>query len=354
MKQHMTQRMQRMSSASHPTDDPSHAFQNTASQNTMSQNSTQTSIQQDIQRLIHQLNQLILDKPNTVKLSVVCLLANGHLLLQDLPGMGKTTLAHGLAQLFGLSFNRVQFTNDMLPADILGMSLYNQDEHAFEFRKGAIFSQLLLADEINRSSPKTQSALLEAMEERQVTHDGTTYALPEPFFVIATQNPTQQSGVYPLPESQLDRFLMCLSLGYPSATAEKELLQGTDRRQLLTQLESVLDTNRIQQAQAMIKQLYMADVVVDYLLRLVQKSRESQEHIGLSPRGMLALKAAAQAHAFVSGYQEVTPSDVQAVFSAVVNHRLGQPFMPFHHLGGLTKKQPATIAERILQSVAVL
>lgn len=345
-----------------PTSHPAHtsqnnAFQNNAFQNNMqssTQQGTPKSIQQDVQHLIQQLNQLILDKPTTVKLSVVCLLANGHLLLQDLPGMGKTTLAHGLAQLFGLSFNRVQFTNDMLPADILGMSLYNQDEHAFEFRKGPIFSQLLLADEINRSSPKTQSALLEAMEERQVTHDGTTYALPEPFFVIATQNPAQQAGVYPLPESQLDRFLMCLSLGYPSAAAEKELLQGTDRRQLLTQLQAVLDINRIQQAQAMVKNVYMADVVVDYLLRLVQKSRESQEHIGLSPRGMLALKAAAQAHAFVSGYQEVTPSDVQAVFAATADHRLGQPFVPFNHLGGSDGQRPATIAERILQSVPVL
>lgn len=314
-------------------------------------NAQYADIQQDIARLIQALNQLILDKPNTVKLSVVCLLANGHLLLQDLPGMGKTTLAHGLAQLFGLSFNRVQFTNDMLPADILGMSLYNQDKHAFEFRKGPIFSQLLLADEINRSSPKTQSALLESMEERQVTHDGTTYALPEPFFVIATQNPAQQAGVYPLPESQLDRFLMCLSLGYPSVAAEKELLQGVDRRQLLTQLQAVLNTNRIQQAQALVKNMYMADVVVDYLLRLVQKSRESQEHIGLSPRGMLALKAAAQAHAFVSGYQEVTPADVQAVFAATADHRLGQPFVPFNHMG---RQQPETIAERILQSVPVL
>ncbi|MDO5768493.1 MAG: AAA family ATPase, partial [Psychrobacter sp.] len=179
-----------------------------------------------INELLDQLNQVVLDKPQVVKLSMVCLLANGHLLLQDLPGMGKTTLAHALAQLLGLEFNRVQFTNDMLPADILGMSLYNQVTMQFDFRRGPIFTQILLADEINRSSPKTQSALLEAMEERQVTQDTQTYALPEPFFVIATQNPAQQVGVYPLPESQLDRFLMCLSLGYPSAAAERALLKG--------------------------------------------------------------------------------------------------------------------------------
>lgn len=306
---------------------------------------------QRIQKMLQILNQVVLDKPHTIKLALTCVLANGHLLLQDLPGMGKTTLAHTLAKLLGLHFKRIQFTNDMLPADILGMSIYNQAEHQFEFRKGAIFTQLLLADEINRSSPKTQSALLEAMEERQVTQDSHTYRLPEPFFVIATQNPTQQSGVYPLPESQLDRFLMCLSLGYPSKKAEYTLLKGEDRRHLLKKVPALMNTKLIHQAQHEVKQVYIADVVLDYLLRLVTKSRESQDYHGLSPRGVLALKHAAQAHAYVSGQKEVSPEDIQAVFSAVADHRLGQRFIPFHHLGG---QQQTTIAQKILNNVPVV
>lgn len=304
-----------------------------------------------IQQLLATMNQVILDKPQVVKLALTCIFANGHLLLQDLPGMGKTTLAHTLAQLLGLQFNRVQFTNDMLPADILGMAIYNQAEHQFEFRRGPIFTQLLLADEINRSSPKTQSALLESMEERQVSQDGHSYPLPEPFFVIATQNPTQQAGVYPLPESQLDRFLLCLSLGYPSATAERELLMGQDRRQMYQALDAIMSTDEVQTAQQQVQQVHVADVVIDYLQRLVAKTRESQEHHGLSPRGVLALKRAAQAHAYVSGFAEVTPEDVQAVFAAVADHRLGQRFVPFHHLAG---QQQQTTAQRILQAVPVL
>ena len=209
--------------------------------------------QQKIAQLMAQLNQIVLDKPQVVKLALSGILAGGHLLLQDLPGMGKTTLAQGLAKLLGLSFSRVQFTNDMLPADILGMSIYDQSKLRFEFRPGPIFTQLLLADEINRSSPKTQSALLEAMEERQVTQDGQTYPLPQPFFVIATQNPLQQAGVYPLPESQLDRFLLCVSLGYPSPMAERELLKGQDRRELLKDLDTVLDTEAVLVAQQGVK-----------------------------------------------------------------------------------------------------
>ena len=286
-----------------------------------------------------------------VKLAVACLLANGHLLLQDLPGMGKTTLAHAIANHLGLSFNRVQFTSDMLPADILGISLYKTDTGTFEFKPGPIFCQLLLADEINRSSPKTQSALLEAMEERQVSQDGVTRKLPEPFFVIATQNPTQQSGVFILPESQLDRFLMCLSLGYPSVNAERELLLGKDRRQMLSQITPMLDTQSLQQAQAQAKDVYIADVVIDYLQRLVAKTRESRDYHGLSTRGVLALKQAAQAFAYLGGYNEVTPEDIQAVFAAVVDHRLGQAFIPFNHLGG---EQPQSIATQLLRQVPVL
>jgi MoxR-like ATPase len=310
-----------------------------------------TANQQKIMQLMIQLNQIVLDKPQVVKLALSGILAGGHLLLQDLPGMGKTTLAQGLAQLLGLSFSRVQFTNDMLPADILGMSIYDQSKLKFEFRPGPIFTQLLLADEINRSSPKTQSALLEAMEERQVTQDGQTYRLPQPFFVIATQNPLQQAGVYPLPESQLDRFLLCLSLGYPSPAAERELLKGQDRRELLKDLDAVLDTEAVLLAQEGVKQVYVADVVLDYLQRLVAKTRASQEYHGLSPRGVLSLQRAAQAHAYVSGHMEMTPEDVQAVFAAVTDHRLGQRFVPAHVTGGLMTK---TIAQRILAEVPVV
>lgn len=308
-------------------------------------------LQQRLQAMLVSINEIVLDKPEVVKLAVACLLANGHLLLQDLPGMGKTTLAHAIANHLGLSFNRVQFTSDMLPADILGISLYKTDTGTFEFKPGPIFCQLLLADEINRSSPKTQSALLEAMEERQVSQDGVTRKLPEPFFVIATQNPTQQSGVFILPESQLDRFLMCLSLGYPSVNAERELLLGKDRRQMLSKITPMLDTQSLQQAQAQAKDVYMADVVIDYLQRLVAKTRESRDYHGLSTRGVLALKQAAQAFAYLGGYNEVTPEDIQAVFAAVVDHRLGQAFIPFNHLGG---EQPQSIATQLLRQVPVL
>ena len=304
-----------------------------------------------LSQLLERLNQVILDKPQVVKLAVVCLLAEGHLLLQDLPGMGKTTLSHALAKLLGLDFNRVQFTNDMLPADILGMNIYNQSNMQFNFRKGPIFTQILLADEINRSSPKTQSALLEAMEEHQVTQDSHSYALPEPFFVIATQNPAQQVGVYPLPESQLDRFLMCLSLGYPSAAAERALLKGEDRRRYLASLDHVMSAEELRETQASVRQVYVADVVIDYLQRLVAKTRSSQDYHGLSPRGVLSLQRAAQAHAFISGHDEMTPEDIQAVFAAVADHRLGQRFIPFHHLGGQSQN---TIAQQILADVPVM
>ena len=307
--------------------------------------------QQKIAQLMAQLNQIVLDKPQVVKLALSGILAGGHLLLQDLPGMGKTTLAQGLAQLLGLSFSRVQFTNDMLPADILGMSIYDQKKQQFEFRAGPIFTQLLLADEINRSSPKTQSALLEAMEERQVTQDGQSYPLPKPFFVIATQNPLQQAGVYPLPESQLDRFLLCLSLGYPSPAAERALLKGQDRRELLNNMDAVLDTEAVLLAQQGVKQVYIADVVLDYLQRLVAKTRASHEYHGLSPRGVLSLQRAAQAYAYVSGHMEMTPEDIQAVFAAVTDHRLGQRFVPAHVTGG---QSTPTIAQRILAEVAVI
>ncbi|WP_169392050.1 MULTISPECIES: MoxR family ATPase [Psychrobacter] len=313
------------------------------------QNGSQSRNQQDIARLLAQMNEVILDKPQVIKLALSCILAGGHLLLQDLPGMGKTTLAQGLAQLLGLSFNRIQFTNDMLPADILGISIFDPSSATMSFRQGPIFTQLLLADEINRSSPKTQSALLEAMEERQVSQDGQTFALPSPFFVIATQNPLQQAGVYPLPESQLDRFLMCLSLGFPSPNAERALLRGQDRRELLSKLEAVMNHEAIREAQQQIQQVFVADVVLDYLQRLVAKTRSSLDYHGLSPRGVIALQRAAQAFAYVSGQSEVTPEDIQAVFAAVADHRLGQRFIP-DYVGGVKE---ASFAKRILADVPV-
>ena len=307
-------------------------------------------IQPKINQLLDIINQIVLDKQHAVKLAVSCLLADGHLLLQDLPGMGKTTLAHTLAVLFGMDFSRVQFTNDMLPADILGMMVYDQTRQEFYFRQGAVFTQLLLADEINRSSPKTQSALLEAMKEKQITQDGKSYLLPKPFFVIATQNPAQQAGVYPLPESQLDRFLMCVSLGYPSPKAERELLEGKDRRAMVAGLSPILTAQEVLAAQQEVRDMYIAPVVLDYIQALVAKSRASQEYHGLSPRGVLNLKRACQAYAYVSGQNNVAIDDVQAVFSAVADHRLGQRFIPFHHLGGAT---PNTFAEQIITQVAV-
>lgn len=317
--------------------------------------------QPKLAQLLASINQIVLDKPHVVKLSIACLLANGHLLLQDLPGMGKTTLAHAIASHLGLAFNRVQFTSDMLPGDILGMSLYKTDTGTFEFKPGPIFCQLLLADEINRSSPKTQSALLEAMEERQVSQDGVTRKLPQPFFVIATQNPTQQFGVFPLPESQLDRFLMCLSLGYPSHNAERELLLGKDRRAMLQQVTPMLTARELAYAQHQVRQVFLSPTVVDYLQRLVDKTRQSREYHGLSTRGVLALKQASQAFAYLGGFNEVTPEDVQAVFPAVVNHRLGQGFIPFTHLGGETQTMGGglglsdnSLAGQILRQVAVL
>ncbi len=336
----------------HPYDLSTHANSDYQSEpDTKTNDAHYTSNQRQIAQLLAQLNRVVLDKPQVVKLALSCVLAGGHLLLQDLPGMGKTTLAQGLAQLLGLSFNRVQFTNDMLPADILGMNIYDQAKQSFEFRKGPIFTQLLLADEINRSSPKTQSALLEAMEERQVTQDGQTYRLAPPFFVIATQNPMQQVGVYPLPESQLDRFLMCLSLGYPSPMAERALLQGQDRRELLASLDAVLDTQAVLLAQRGVQHVYVAEVVLDYLQRLVAKTRISQEYHGLSPRGVLSLQRAAQAYAYVSGQQEVTPEDIQAVFAAVSDHRLGQRFIP-SHAGSV--QAPQSLAQRIMAEVSVV
>jgi MoxR-like ATPase len=276
-----------------------------------------------VQPVITALGAVILGKNQQLKLSLACLLAKGHLLIEDLPGMGKTTLAEALARTLGLSYQRLQFTSDMLPADIIGVSIFNPAEQQFSFRAGPIFTQVLLADEINRTSPKTQSALLEAMEEGQVTIDGQTRQLPKPFFVIATQNPSSQMGTFPLPESQLDRFLMRIQLGYPDPRAERELLTGTDRRIILSTLQSIADADRLTVWQQQIDKIHLSDAVLDYLQRLVTHTRQSRDFVhGLSPRGLLALKRATQAWAFIEGRNYAIPEDIQAVLPSVAEHRL--------------------------------
>ena len=269
------------------------------------------------------LGGIVLGKDAEISLSLACLFARGHLLIEDLPGLGKTILAQSLARVLGLSFQRVQFTSDLLPADIVGVSVFHQDSGQFQFQKGPIFAELVLADEVNRATPKAQSALLEAMEERQVSVDGTTHELPSPYFVVATQNPSDQIGTFPLPESQLDRFLMRLELGYPNEDSERALLIGADRRQLLTEIEPSLNPDILRELQKAAARVHMTDPLVDYIQALVRFTRESPEiEIGLSPRGSLALVAAARAHAFIENHSGVFPDDVQAVFVAVAGHRL--------------------------------
>lgn len=273
--------------------------------------------------LIETANSVILGKPRQIRLAICCLLARGHLLIEDVPGVGKTTLAHTLANLLGLKYQRIQFTSDLLPADIVGSSIFDGKNHTFQFQPGPIFHQMILADEINRSTPKAQSALLEAMEEHQVTVDGETRALPEPFFVIATQNPLYQIGTFPLPESQLDRFLMCISLGYPDSRSERVLLKGEERSVLLEKLPVCLPADELRTLQEEVKTVHVADPLLDYLQALIGYSRESGHYeCGLSPRAGLALLHAARAWAFIDEREAVLPEDVQAVLAPVCGHRL--------------------------------
>ncbi len=285
-----------------------------------------TSVQQSVKALqeaLQVLNGVVLGKPDQVRLAVCCLLAGGHLLIEDLPGMGKTTLSHALGKVLGLDYQRVQFTSDMLPADVLGSQVFRREDNSFSFVKGPVFTQLLLADEINRSTPKTQSALLEAMEERQVSIDGQTYPLPEPFFVIATQNPSSQSGTYPLPESQLDRFLMRLSLGYPSAEAERRILQGENGRAKLDSLSAIVSSEDLEKLRQMVTEVKASEAILDYLQRLIDYSRQQSESgAGLSPRAGLGLLQAARASAFIDGRRHVIPEDIQLVTMPVAAHRL--------------------------------
>jgi len=274
-------------------------------------------------QLITHLDQVILGKRHELRLAICCMMARGHLLLEDLPGMGKTTFSQGLARALGLSHNRVQFTSDILPADITGAMMYEQHRGEFRFHRGPIFCQVLLADELNRATPKAQSALLQAMEENQISHDGENHPLPEPFFVIATQNPSHQSGTYPLPESQLDRFLMRLSLGYPDTGAERILLRGESGRTALKSLGELLDADEFMGLQATVPKIYLSESLLDYAQRLIAASRDPNYcDLGLSPRGAMYLVRAAQAWAAMTGRDHVLPEDLQSVFVAVAGHRL--------------------------------
>lgn len=280
-------------------------------------------MQNAINQLLDSANQIILGKQRQLRLAVCCLLSRGHLLIEDMPGVGKTTLAHTLAKLLGLNYQRIQFTSDILPADILGASVFDAQNHVFKFHAGPIFNQMILADEINRSTPKAQSALLEAMEERQATIEGNTYELPQPFFVIATQNPSHQIGTFPLPESQLDRFLMRLELGYPDHDAERALLTGQSRHNLIESLPVQLPSEQLLRMQQAVAQVYASPALLDYLQAIIAYTRESADyHCGLSPRAGLALLTAAKAWAFMDRRDAVIPEDVQTVLAAVAGHRL--------------------------------
>jgi MoxR-like ATPase len=298
-------------------------------------------------RVLNTLETVILGKPQQIRLCLACLLARGHLLIEDVPGVGKTTLAHALAHVLGLAWQRVQFTSDLLPADIIGVSVFDRTSQQFHFRRGPVFTQLLLADEVNRASPRTQSALLEAMEERQVSADGTTYLLPEPFFVVATQNPHEQLGTFGLPESQLDRFLMRVVLGYPDAVHERELLRGGERRELLPVIAPILSAAQVLGVQRSVRAVHIGDALLDYTQALIARTRERSDlKLGLSPRAGQGLIRAAQAWAFLAGRAVVLPEDVQTVLPCVVAHRL-------------ERRDPADsgvhdqLAEEIIRSVPV-
>jgi len=296
---------------------------------------------------IEQLNTVVLGKDREIRLSVACLLARGHLLIEDIPGVGKTTLAHALSRVLGLTYQRVQFTSDLLPADVIGVSVYDRGSGSFQFHRGPVFAQLVLADEVNRATPKAQSALLEAMEERQVTVDGVSHPLPEPFFVVATQNPSYQVGTFPLPESQLDRFLMRIELGYPAASHERALLRGRDRRDLLASLPSVLSPELIVPLQRQITSLHASDALLDYVQAVVRASRDGSEFLaGLSTRAAISLLRAAQAWAFLHGHPGVLPEDLQSVLPAVVGHRL-------RPREATDRRGPAELARALLEAVPI-
>jgi len=298
-----------------------------------------------LERAQAQVNALVLGKAHEVRLSFVALLAGGHLLIEDLPGLGKTTLARSMATTLGLDFQRVQFTSDLLPADVIGVSVFDPQTRTFQFHPGPVFTQVLLADEINRAPPRTQSALLEAMAEHQVTIDGTTHTLPDPFFVIATQNPVDLAGTYPLPDSQLDRFLLRLALGYPGEAAERDLLAGVDRRDLIAQTMPLLGTADVLAARRAVSEVHASEALIVYVQALLARSRKHPGvRVGLSPRAGLALLRAARAYALLLGRSHVLPEDVQALFGAVAAHRL---------VADAQAGSDASLAKAILHSVPV-
>ena len=298
-----------------------------------------TNTKETLDNIVEEIGRVILGKEQAIRLSLTCLLARGHLLIEDLPGLGKTTLSHVLASTLGLDYQRIQFTSDLLPADILGISIYDRDSSSFSFHPGPIFNQLILADEVNRATPRAQSALLEAMEESQVTVEGKTRALPEPFFVIATQNPSNQVGTFPLPESQLDRFTMCIKLGYPNNEAERELLKGSDRRQLLKRIKPTIGSVQLIAMQQQAESIHVAEALLDYLQDLLDYSRRSADYTnGLSPRAGLAVLRCARAWALIHGHPQVLPEDIQQVLPSIISHRLNS----VHDNGQLTQEDNAT------------
>lgn len=300
---------------------------------------------QALTKALGEVAKVVLGKEDQLKLALTCLMANGHLLIEDLPGMGKTTLAHALARVFQLEYRRVQFTSDMLPADILGVSVFDPSTQDFTLREGPVFTQLLLADEINRATPKTQGALLEAMEERQVTLDGVTRPLPKPFFVVATQNPSDQAGTFVLPESQLDRFLMRISLGYPEPEVELSLLAGGDLREQARNLKPVISGDGLVKLVGMVDKIRASHELLDYVQRLLEATRTDDRFVaGLSPRAGLGLLKAARAWALISGRDYVVPEDIQAVWAAVAEHRLSA------RQGGSV----SAMTQSLLQSVPVV
>jgi len=302
---------------------------------------------QNLNNVIRQAEQIILGKPQQIRFALACLLARGHLLIEDLPGVGKTTLAHVLARTLGLQFQRIQFTSDLLPADILGVSVYQRDNGEFKFHPGPIFAQMILADEINRATPKAQSALLEAMEEQQVTIEGTTRALPAPFFVIATQNPAYQIGTFALPESQLDRFLMRIQMGYPDAQAERGLLSGVDRREIVAQLSPQMESSELLSLQKRAREVFVSSALLDYVQVILRHTREEARYThGLSPRAGLALLSAARAWALLDGRDAVIPEDVQAILPGVVSHRL-------QAVGAYARQNSAVLVRELIEAVAI-
>ncbi len=302
---------------------------------------------QSLNNVIQQAEQIILGKPQQIRLALTCLLARGHLLIEDLPGVGKTTLAQVLSRTLGLQFQRIQFTSDLLPADILGVSVYQRDSGEFKFHPGPIFAQMILADEVNRATPKAQSALLEAMEEHQVTIEGVTRPLPPPFFVIATQNPAHQIGTFPLPESQLDRFLMRIQMGYPDAQAERGLLSGVDRREIIAKLSPQMERVELLALQKRVRAVFVSPALLDYVQAILRHTREEARYThGLSPRAGLALLSAARAWALLDERDAVIPEDVQAVLPGVTSHRL-------QAVGEYSKQNSDVLARELIEAVAI-